>query len=188
MDFLQYTASLPGGSGQWTSCKTLPHCLGAVGSGPPSMHSPTAWGQWAVDLLQCTASLPGGSGQWTSFNAVLCCGVPCFVVPLCAMSCRGVPRCAASRRVVLWCVPLGVRCRGALHSGALQCDVSCCLMLCRGRGVGWGLWGLDWPVLWCGTRVEVLWLAGGSGVRLGGVAHWIRAAGVRVCRSGWWVR
>ena len=51
-------------------CCTVAHCLGAVGSGPPSMHCPTAWAQWAVDLLQHTASLPGGSGQWTSFNAL----------------------------------------------------------------------------------------------------------------------
>ena len=58
MDLLQYTASLPwgqwavdlvqytapplGGSGQWISCNTLPHCLGAVGSGPPAVHCPTA--------------------------------------------------------------------------------------------------------------------------------------------------
>ena len=48
---------------QCNSCSTLPHCLGAVGSGTPAMHCLTAWGQWAVDLLQCTASLPGGSGQ-----------------------------------------------------------------------------------------------------------------------------
>ena len=43
MDLLQYRAPLPGGSGQWTSCNTLPHCLGAVGSGPPSVHCLTAW-------------------------------------------------------------------------------------------------------------------------------------------------
>ena len=36
-DVLQYTASLPGGSGQWTSCNALPHCLGEVGSGPSAM-------------------------------------------------------------------------------------------------------------------------------------------------------
>ena len=59
----QYTAALPGGSGQrnscnallhwlggsgqWTSGNTLPHCLGAVDSATPAMHCP----------------LPGGSGQ-----------------------------------------------------------------------------------------------------------------------------
>ena len=50
-------------SGQWTSCNTLPHCLGTVGSGPPAVHCFTAWGQVVVDLLQYNASLPGGSGQ-----------------------------------------------------------------------------------------------------------------------------
>ena len=63
VDLLQYTASLPGGSGQWTSCNTLPHCLGAVGSGPPVIHCVTARGQWAVQLLQYTAPLLGGSGE-----------------------------------------------------------------------------------------------------------------------------
>ena len=70
MDLLQYTAQLPGGSGQWTFCNRLPHCLGAVGSGHLAIHCPTAWGQWAVDLLQYTASPPGGSGQWTSCNTL----------------------------------------------------------------------------------------------------------------------
>ena len=59
-----------GGSGQWNSCNALPHCLGAVGSGPPAIHCPTAWGQWAVQFLQCTASLPGGSGQCNSYNTL----------------------------------------------------------------------------------------------------------------------
>ena len=62
----QCTASLPGGSGQCNSCNTLPHCLGAVGSGTPAMHCLTAWGRWAVQLPQCTASLVGGSGQCNS--------------------------------------------------------------------------------------------------------------------------
>ena len=70
MDLLQYTASLPGGTGQWNSCNTLPHCLGAVGRGPPAIHCPTAWGQWVVDLLQYTAPMPGGSGQWNSCNTL----------------------------------------------------------------------------------------------------------------------
>ena len=70
VQLLQCTASLPGGSGQWNSCNTLPHCLGAVDSATPAMHCPTASGQWAVQLLQCTASLPGGSGQRNSCNAL----------------------------------------------------------------------------------------------------------------------
>ena len=65
LDLLQCTARMPGGSGQWTPCNTLPHCLGVVGSGPPATHCLTAWGQWAVGLLQCTASLPGAKGSAT---------------------------------------------------------------------------------------------------------------------------
>ena len=78
MQLLQYTASLPVGSGQCNSCNSLPHCLGAVGGETSAihcfttrgvgsvtleMHSLTAWVQWAVGLVQHTASLPGGSGQ-----------------------------------------------------------------------------------------------------------------------------
>ena len=69
-DLLQCTASLPRGTGQWNSCHALPHRLGAVGSGTPTMHCLTAWGQWAVQLLQYIASLPGGKGQWNSCNAL----------------------------------------------------------------------------------------------------------------------
>ena len=36
VQLLQYSASLPGGSGQCNSCNTLPHSLGAVGSGTPA--------------------------------------------------------------------------------------------------------------------------------------------------------
>ena len=78
----------PGGSRQWNSCNTLPHCLGAVGSATPAMHCHTAWGHWAVELqscaatllrgsgqraaqlLQCTVSLPGGSGQCNPCNTL----------------------------------------------------------------------------------------------------------------------
>ena len=67
---LQCTAPLPGGSGQWNSCNSLPHCLGVVGNGTPATHCHTAWGQWAVELLQRTALLHGGSGQWNSCNAL----------------------------------------------------------------------------------------------------------------------
>ena len=62
VQLLQYTAALPGGSGQRNSCTALPQCPGAVGSGTPATHCLTAWEQWAVQLLQCTASLPWG--QW----------------------------------------------------------------------------------------------------------------------------
>ena len=57
MELLQHTASLPGGSGQWNSCTTLPHCLGAAGSATHAIHC-------------LTASLPGGSGQWNSCNTL----------------------------------------------------------------------------------------------------------------------
>ena len=86
VQLLQYTTSLPGGSGQCNSCKGMPHCLGgsgqcnfcnalpygcgAVGSGTPATHYLTAWGQWAMQLLQYIASLPGGSGQWNSRGAL----------------------------------------------------------------------------------------------------------------------
>ena len=64
------TASLPGGSGQCNSCNALPHCPRAVGSATPAMHCLTAWGQWAVELLQRSAPLPGVSGQRNSCNAL----------------------------------------------------------------------------------------------------------------------
>ena len=89
VELLQYTAALPGGSEQWTSCNTLPHCLGAVGSATPAMHCLTAWGQWAVQLLQCTAPLPGGSGQCNSCNALPHCP---GAVRECN-SCNALPHC-----------------------------------------------------------------------------------------------
>ena len=77
----QYTASPPRGSRQWNSYSTLPlspgavgscapvtlpHCLGALGSGTSVIHRLTAWGQRALDPLQYTASLRGCSGQCNS--------------------------------------------------------------------------------------------------------------------------
>ena len=41
MLLVQYTASLPGGSGQCNSYNALPHRLGAVGIGTPAMRPPT---------------------------------------------------------------------------------------------------------------------------------------------------
>ena len=38
VQLLQYTASLPRGSGQWNSYQALPHFPGAVGSGTPAIH------------------------------------------------------------------------------------------------------------------------------------------------------
>ena len=104
VDLLQCTAPLPGRSGQWTSCNTLPHCRGAVGSGPPSMHCPTAWGQWAVQLLQCTASLPWGSGQCNSCNTVPhCLGAVGSRTP--AMHCLTAPGAVGSGPPAMLCTP-----------------------------------------------------------------------------------
>ena len=41
---LLLSASLPRGSGQWPSCCTLPHCLGAMGSGAPAITLPHCLG------------------------------------------------------------------------------------------------------------------------------------------------
>ena len=90
----QFTASWPGGGGQWDSCKAwahrlgggviltrrwlvpkegntynaLPHCLGAVGSATGAVYYLTVWGQWAVLLLQRTGTLPRCTRQWNSCN------------------------------------------------------------------------------------------------------------------------
>ena len=165
VQLLQCTATLPRGlgsatpaihcltawgSGQWISCNTLPHSLGAVGSGAPAMRGPTscgdgesclgggrclksrtramhchtAWGQWAVELLLCTASVPGGSGQWNS--------------------CHALPHCLGE-----WAVEL-VQCTasvpGAVGSGT-------CAMYCLGA---WGQWAVE--LLSCTVS-----LPGGSG-------------------------
>ena len=51
MLLLQYTTSLPGGSGQCNLYNAQPHCLGEVGRGTPTIHFLTARGQWAVEHL-----------------------------------------------------------------------------------------------------------------------------------------
>ena len=63
-----------GGSGQWTSFSTLPHCLCAVGNGTPFVHRLTACGHWALALLWHAASLPWGSAKWNSFFSLPHCG------------------------------------------------------------------------------------------------------------------
>ena len=70
LQFLQHTASLPGGPGHWHSYNTMPYYLGAVGSATPTTHCLSALGQWAVQLLQYTASLSGDSGKCNSCNAL----------------------------------------------------------------------------------------------------------------------
>ena len=64
------TASLPRGSGQRNSCNALRHCLGAVDTVTPAVHRLTAREQGAVQLLRRIASRPGGSGQCNSCNAL----------------------------------------------------------------------------------------------------------------------
>ena len=61
-------AALPLRSGQQHSCCTLPHCLGALGSGTLALHCRTAREHWAVELFQHTAIQSGGIGQWNSSN------------------------------------------------------------------------------------------------------------------------
>ena len=86
MGLLQYTASMPAGCGQWDSCNTQPHCLGALGSATSTTHCLTAWGQWAVQVVQPTASLCGGSAHWESCNTLpRCLGALCAAAP--AMHC-----------------------------------------------------------------------------------------------------
>ena len=96
MELLQRTTSLPAGGGQWNSCNarahqlggqgfpprrrslpkeriscnTLPRCLGAVGSGTPTIHCLTTWGQLGNPFPEYTASRPRGSGEWNSYNAM----------------------------------------------------------------------------------------------------------------------
>ena len=77
----QYTAPLPGGSGQWTSCNAPPHCLGAVGSGPPAIHCPTAWGQWAVGVVWCGVVWCGVVWCGVVWCGVVWCGVPKALLP-----------------------------------------------------------------------------------------------------------
>ena len=78
-----------GGVGSAISCNTLPHCLGAMGSGTTATHCQTALGQWTVQLLSCTATLLGGSGLWNCYNA-LC---PCLGAVGSASFCNPLPKC-----------------------------------------------------------------------------------------------
>ena len=97
VNLLQYTASLLGGTGQWNSRNTPPHCLEAVATETPATHRLTARGQWAMELLQCTAALPRGSREWNSFDTL----------PHCRggsgqwNSCNAPPHCLGKWAVVL---------------------------------------------------------------------------------------
>ena len=136
VDLLQYTASLPGGRGQWISCNTLPHCLGAVGSGLPATDCLTAWGQWAVGILQFTASLPEGSERSAS----------CNTLPHC-------PGAAGSEPPALHTAVDLLRCTAALPGGSGQWTSCNAMSHCLGAvGSGppathcltaWGQWAVD---------------------------------------------
>ena len=127
-----------------------------------------------------------------------CCAAPCRAVVCLAVAwlaapCYAAPRCVALCCVVWW---------GALSwCSARRCAAVRCAVLprvvpcfavprcvvgpfhCR-SGVGWGRRWLDWPASWCGTRAEVMWLAGVWGAPLGVV--WL--VGLVLRGSGWAVR
>ena len=89
MKLPQHTTSLPGGTGQWDAYRPLPHCLGAVGSGTPTIYCLREWGYWAMQLLPYTATLLGGSVvvQLVQYSATLPGGggqrKPCNALPHC---------------------------------------------------------------------------------------------------------
>ena len=142
MQLLQCTAAVPRGRGQCNSYNAVPYDLGALGSGTPSMHSLTAWGQWAVLLLQRTASLPAGSGHCNFHNPMPHClgavgsgtlAMPCltvwghWAVQIRCKSCYAMPH------------RLGIvgqwKSSNALHSlraGSGQCDSCNALPHCVG--------------------------------------------------------
>ena len=63
MELLQYTVSMPQGSGQLTFCISPPHGLGALGSATLGLHYLTARGQWALELTLAIHCLTVW-GQW----------------------------------------------------------------------------------------------------------------------------
>ena len=71
MVLLRYMAPLHGGSGQWNSVCSPPHCFKAVGGGASHVLCPTTLGQWAMQLLRYTATLPWGSGESYSCGTLL---------------------------------------------------------------------------------------------------------------------
>ena len=141
-----------------TVCALL-HCCrgqGAVGSGTPAMHCPTAWGQWAVQLLQYTAPLPWGSGQWTSFNTPPHC--------LGAVG-SGPPAIHCRTAWGQWAVDL-LQCTAPLPGGSGQWTPHNTLPHCLGA-VGSGLPSMHCPTAWGQWAVQLLQytaaLPGGSG-------------------------
>ena len=63
MQFLQYTGSVPPGSGHLNSCNALPHNLGGMGCATHATHCDIACGPWAVEHLQCEGPLAGGTAS-----------------------------------------------------------------------------------------------------------------------------
>ena len=141
------TASLPGGSGQCNFCNALPHYPGAAGSAPPAMHCLTARGQWAVQLLQCTASLPWG--QWAV--ELLQCTASLPLGSRQCNSCNALPHCLGAvdsatpampylTALGQWAVQL-LQCTASLPGGSGQCNS------CNTLPYFWGQWAVQ--VLQC---------------------------------------
>ena len=147
--------------------------------------------------VPCWSVLCGGSlRSFVPCHAVSCRGVSCRGVAGCAVLCRATP-CRVVVCPVVRCLVV-VRCT-AVRCGAVCRVASCCAVYCWAvvcgrqfslpfrRGVGSALVPLACFVVRDASRgyVAGCWL--GGAVRCA-VAHLIRAAGVRPCRSGWWVR
>ena len=136
-------------------------------------------------------------------SALSCHAAPCCAVVCCDVAWLAAPCCAAPRHVVLWCVMswgalswcVAQRC-AAVRCAVLPRVVPCIALPwcvvgpfhCR-SSLGWGRRWFNWPVLWRGTRAEVMCLAGRSGARLGVVwlvSFVLRGSGcaVRVAGSG----
>ena len=126
-------------------------------------------------------SCRGASCHGVSGRAVLCCAAPCRVVVRRVVGCFVIVRCAA--------VPCGAVCRVASCSVVYRCAGVCDgpLFLPFQRAVGSALVTVARFMVRDAGRGYVAGWRLGSAVRCG-VPHWNGAAGVRVCRSGWWVR
>ena len=126
-------------------------------------------------VLACFAVLRrAGLCCVASSSASSCRAAPCPAMVCLAVEWLVAPCCDVSRRVVLCSVDVRCTAVRCVRCAVLPCVVPCfamprCLMgpfyCCS--GVEWGQRWLDWPTSWCGTRAEVMWLAGGLGARLG---------------------
>ena len=137
---------------------------------------------WCCGVLWCAVQRRVVFCCAASCWSVPCCGAPCWAAPCCAVSRRAVPLCASLRRVVLWRAVLwgALSCCVALWCAAVRCAVLPCVV------PWWVSGGYCGPCYGQECGSERGWLvAGGGGQVL--VARWVRAVGVWVCRSGWWV-